>query len=70
MYRYYARLTSANKAAIVAVVAFALGLIEEVGGFGINGDMGMVAIGIGGLYTVIWLLTSYFPPPGDRRKGD
>jgi len=69
-YRFFTRLTSANKAAVVAAVAFALGILEEVGGFGVSGDMGMVAIGIGGVYTGIWLLTAYFPPKSDRRSSD
>ncbi len=68
--KWFAGLSSANKAAMVAVMAFGLGLLEEFGGFGVSADMGMVAIAIGGVYTVIWLVTVYWPPRSDRREGD
>ena len=56
------RIRPAVIAAVIAFLALAFSLFDELGGFTIERDQDDRSLAIGLLFTFIWLLLLYFPP--------
>ena len=69
---YLTKVSPANKALAGSVFFLGSGVGLEVFGFSIAPDMVYVALGLGVVFTFIWLLLMYKQPPPeqDRRETD
>ena len=69
---YLTKVSPANKALAGSVFFLGSGVGLEVFGFSIASDMSYIALGLGVVFTFIWLLLMYKQPPPeqDRREGD